>query len=170
MARACAARLRTIDSSAICLACGLRSVTASSRSFETSSRRERNLYTTVSPALASDLQHADIADFRDVPHVRTPARLQVDTRNPEQAHPSRTARRLHAHRLHQLRARVELLVGDPDRLGVHTAGDERIRLGLDLRGIEQAHVDVEIETSLVASDVAAGKRPDHPAGQYVQSR
>src|SRR5207247_2613774 len=32
MARACAARLRTIDSSAICLACGLRSVMVASGS------------------------------------------------------------------------------------------------------------------------------------------
>src|SRR5260370_9349685 len=132
MARACAARLRTIDSSAICLACGLRSVTASSRSFATISRRERNLYTTVSPALASDLQHADIADFRDVPHVRTSARLQVDARNPEQAHPSRTPRRLHAHRLHQLRPRIGFLAAAPARLGRLTPAHGRVRPTPDL--------------------------------------
>src|SRR6266536_497017 len=146
MARACAARLRTIDSSAICLACGLRSVMGSSRSLETVLRRERDLHSAVAAALAPDLQHTDTADLGDVPHVRAPAGLQVDARNPEQAHAPATARRLHAHRLHQLRARIELLVGDPYCLGVDTAGDERIGPALDLRGIEQAHVDVEIET------------------------
>src|SRR5258706_1705669 len=111
MARACAARLRTIDSSAIWLACGLRSVIGSSRSLDTVSRGERNLYAPVAAALAPDFQHADTADLGDVPHVRAPAGLQVDAGNPEQADPSGTARRLHAHRLHQLWPRVELLVG-----------------------------------------------------------
>src|SRR3989454_11282848 len=150
MARACAARFRTIDSSAICLACGLRSVTV----FFRRSGRQRNLHAFVASAFAADLEHADGADLGDVLHMRAAARLQVDTRDSQQPHPPSAARRLYAHGLDQLGPGVELLFGNPDGLGFRAARDERIRLLLDLFGIEQAHVDIEIEARLVGRYVA----------------
>ena len=100
--------------------------------------------------------------------MRAAAGLQIDVRNPEQTHASGAARGLHAHRLDQLRTRVELLVGDPDGLGVDGAGDQRIGLLLDARGVEQAHVDVEIEPGLVGRDVAAGDGRHDDAGHDVE--
>ncbi len=46
--------------------------------------------------------------------------------------------------------------------------DQRIGLVLDARGVEQAHVDVEIEPGLVGRDVAAGDRRHDHAGHDVQ--
>ena len=102
--------------------------------------------------------------------MRAAAGLQVDAGDPQEPHAPGAARRLHAHRLDELRPRVELLVGDPDRLGLDAARDHRVRLALDLRGVEQAHVDVEIEPRLVRRDVAAGDRRDDDARHHVQRR
>ena len=49
----------------------------------------------------------------------------------QQPHAPGAARRLHAHRLDELGARIELLVGDPDGFRVHAARDQRVRLALD---------------------------------------
>ncbi len=100
--------------------------------------------------------------------VRAAAGLQVDAGNAEQAHPSAAARRLHAHRLDQLGSGVELLVADPDGLRFDAARDERVRFALDACGIEQAHVDVEVEARLRRGDVASGNRRHHHAGHDVQ--
>ena len=100
--------------------------------------------------------------------VRAAAGLQVDAGNAQQAHAARAARRLHAHGLDELGPRVELLVGDPDGFGGDAARDQRVGSVLDLLGVEQAHVDVEIEPRLVRRDVAAGDRRDDDAGHHVQ--
>src|SRR5437763_1027523 len=142
-----------MDSSAICRACGFKSVTELSRRL--ASCRQRNLHALIAPAFAADLEHADRADLGDILHVCAAARLQVDTRNSQQPYPPPSARRLYAHRLDQFGPGIELLFGDPDRLGFGAARDERIRLMLDPFGVEEAHVDVEIEPRLVRRYVAS---------------
>src|SRR5205823_11897178 len=86
---------------------------------------ERDLDALVVFALAANLKHPDAADFGDVGDVRAAAGLQIDARNPQQPHAAGAARRLHAHRLHQLRLGVELGIADPDTLGGGAGGDER---------------------------------------------
>src|SRR5437016_14281401 len=145
-----------MDSSAICLACGFKLVTALSRRL--ASCRQRNLHALVAPAFAADLEHADRADLGNVLHVRAAAGLQVDTRNSQQPYPPSSPGRLYAHGLDQLGPGIELLFGDPDRLRFGAARDERIRLMLDPFDIEEAHVDVKIEPRLVRRYVASRDR------------
>src|SRR6185437_10958089 len=54
---------------------------------------ERDLDAAIAPPLAPDLQHSDGVDLADVRHMRPTAGLQIDARNPQQAHPPRAARR-----------------------------------------------------------------------------
>src|SRR4030095_11514291 len=107
------------------------------------STRERNLDAPVAPALAANLEHADGPDLGDVAYMRAAAGLQVDPWDPQQANASASARGLHAHRLDELGPGIELLIGDPYRLRLDAARDQRVRLPLDRDGVEQAHVDVE---------------------------
>src|SRR5580693_9170246 len=123
MARAWAARLRTIDSSAICLACGLRSIPACVGG--STSVRKRDLHPFVVPAFAADLKHADGTDLGDVPDMSPAAWLQVDARNSEEPYASSTSWRLHAHGLDQLGSGVEVIFGDPDGLGFGATRNER---------------------------------------------
>ena len=102
--------------------------------------------------------------------MRAAAGLQVDAGDAQEAHAPGAARRLHAHRLDELGPRVQLLVGDPHRFRLDAAGDDLVRLALDFRGVEEAHVDVEVEPPLVGRDVAAGDRGDHHARHDVQRR
>src|SRR5207249_8142081 len=117
--------------------------------------REHDLHTPVASALASNLDHTDTTDLGDVLDVRSAARLQVDAGNLEQSNPAGAARRLHAHRFDQLRPRIEFFVSDPDGFRFNAAGDEQIRFALDFIRVEEAHVDIEIESALVRGDVAA---------------
>src|SRR5262249_58514177 len=95
------------------------------------SGRERDLDPAVAATFVADPQHADAADLGDVAHVRASARLEVDAGDAEQPHPAGAPRRLYAHRLHELRTRVELFVGDPHGFGLDAARNELIRAGLD---------------------------------------
>ena len=56
------------------------------------------------------------------------------------------------------------------RLGRDAARDQFVRTVLDLSGVEQRDVDVEIEPRLVGRDVPAGDRRDDDAGHHVQRR
>src|SRR5438477_10801658 len=87
---------------------------------------KRYLHALVAFAFASNLEHADAADLGDVLDVRAAARLQVNPRNLQQPHSPRTARRLNAHGLDQLRPGVELLVADPHSLRLNAASDQGI--------------------------------------------
>ena len=82
-------------------------------------------------------------------HVGTAAGLQIDARNPQQPDASRAARRLHAHGLDQIGTRIELLVGDPLGLRREPRAISALVSRSIFCGIEQAHVDVEIESGLV---------------------
>jgi hypothetical protein len=55
-------------------------------------------------------------------------------------------------------------------LGRDAARDQRIGAGRDLLGVEQAHVDVEVEPSLLGRHVAAGDRRHDHARHHVQRR
>src|SRR3979490_170517 len=129
---------------------------------------KRYLHALVAFAFASNLEHTDAADLGDVPDVRAAARLQVDARNLQQPHPPRTARWLNAHGLDQLRPGIELLVADPHGLCFNAASDQGVGLMLDSLRIEQAHIDIEIETALLGRNVAARNRRDDHARHYVQ--
>src|SRR5882672_4620903 len=66
-------------------------------------------------SLRPDPYNLQASNFRRVGDVGATTRLQVDARDLEQPHAPLAARRRDRHRLHQLRPRVELGVGDPHR-------------------------------------------------------
>src|ERR1700740_1226138 len=76
--------------------------------------RKRDFDALVALALAADLEYADRADLCDVVHVCATAGLQVDAGDFQKAYAPSAARRLHAHRLDEVGARIELGLGDPD--------------------------------------------------------
>src|SRR5690606_18791439 len=102
----------------------------------------------VSLAFAADLQYPNGTDLGGIAHMRAAAGLQVDARNPQQPYLAGTARRLNAHGLDQLGLCVQLLVGNPLRLRLYAARDQRVRVALDPVRIEQAHVDIEVKPAL----------------------
>jgi hypothetical protein len=102
--------------------------------------------------------------------VRAAAGLQVDAGNAQQPDASAAAGRLHAHGLDEIGPRIEFVVADPDGLGIDAAADQCVHLALDALRVEQAHVDVEVETGTIGSDVAAGDRRDDDARHQVQRR
>src|SRR5439155_11779653 len=108
----------------VCEGCGI----GWQRSRQTS---ERYFDALVVFTFASDLEYPDAANLGDVLDVRTAARLQVDTRDPEQTNSPRTVWRLHTHGLDQLRPRVELFVGDPHGFRCHASSDQGIGFVLD---------------------------------------
>src|SRR6185295_19849143 len=68
----------------------------------------------------------------------------------------------------QFGSRVELFVGDPYRLCCDPAFDQDVGFPFDALGIEQAHVDIEIEATLVRCDVAAGDRCYYHTRHHMQ--
>src|SRR6478735_12569584 len=71
--------------------------------------RQRDDEPAVHLALVLDLDALDAADLRGARDVRAAAGLQVDAFDRQQPHAALARRRTHAHGLHQLGARIELI-------------------------------------------------------------
>ena len=79
---------------------------------------EADLDPLVAFALAANAQHLHPTDLGEVADVGAAAGLEVDAGNPQQAHPTRAARRLHAQGFDPLGLGVQFRVGDPDGFGI----------------------------------------------------
>jgi hypothetical protein len=123
-----------------------------------------------STAFRADAHHLERADLAGVRDMRAAAGLQVDARDVEQAHAPLAARRRDRHGAHQLRPRIELRVGDPDRARRGVRAHELVHARLDLVLHQLLHLDVEVEVRLVLADAAAGHRRLHRGAQEVQRR
>src|SRR5690349_224440 len=119
-------------------------------------------------AFALDAGDADGADLGDVADVSAAAGLEVYAGDLQEADAAGAARWLDAHGFHQLGTGVHFFIGDPHGLGVDGAGDQGIRFLFDARGVEQAHIDVEVEPRFVWANVAAGDGRDDYARHHVQ--
>jgi hypothetical protein len=111
--------------------------------------QQRNFNALVAFTFAANFHHSDAADLTDVADVRAAARLQIDSCNLEQSYSAGPSRGLDAHRLDQLRSRIQFLVSDPYGLRFDAACDQLVGFALDLGGVQQAHIDVEVEPTFV---------------------
>src|SRR6478735_1972577 len=131
---------------------------------------KRHPHAAVLLAFLLDVGHRHRADLAGSAHVRSTARLQVDSLDGNKAHFARSARRFYRHGLDEARIGIELRVGDPALGDGGVAGNQRVELVGDVDFVETRIRNVEIEPPVTIRNRATGHRIRQNHTQQMKRR